>query len=48
MITGQTAKQIEFLQNEIIELFTGIMIEYNKHFFVTHNIVVGYSSLITK
>jgi CRP-like cAMP-binding protein len=46
---GETAKQIGFLRSGIIRAFyrNNEGIEYNKHFFVQHNIVGGYSSLIT-
>ena len=47
---GETAKQIGFLENGIIRAFyrNNEGKEYNKHFFVAHNVVGGYSSLITK
>ena len=47
---GETAKQIGFLENGIIRAFyrNNEGKEYNKHFFVAHNIIGGYSSLITK
>lgn len=46
---GETAKQIGFLKNGIIRAFyrNNEGMEYNKHFFIQHNIVGGYSSLIT-
>ena len=47
---GETAKQIGFLENGVIRAFyrNNEGKEYNKHFFVAHNIIGGYSSLITK
>lgn len=46
---GETAKQIGFLKSGIIRAFyrNNEGMEYNKHFFIPHNIVGGYSSLIT-
>ena len=46
---GEQAKQIGFLTSGIIRAFFRNKegLEYNKHFFVTHHIVGGYSSLVT-
>lgn len=46
---GEQAKQIGFLKNGIIRAFyrNNEGLEYNKHFFIAHNIVGGYSSLVT-
>ncbi|HSC53535.1 MAG TPA: Crp/Fnr family transcriptional regulator [Phnomibacter sp.] len=46
---GEQAKQIGFLTSGIIRAFyrNNEGIEYNKHFFIPHNIVGGYSSLVT-
>jgi CRP-like cAMP-binding protein len=46
---GETAKQIGFLKSGIIRAFyrSNEGMEYNKHFFIPHNIIGGYSSLIT-
>jgi CRP-like cAMP-binding protein len=46
---GQQARQIGFLTSGIIRAFyrNNEGLEYNKHFFVAHNIVGGYSSLVT-
>jgi CRP-like cAMP-binding protein len=45
----QQARQIGFLTSGIIRAFyrNNEGLEYNKHFFVAHNIVGGYSSLVT-
>jgi CRP-like cAMP-binding protein len=46
---GEQAKQIGFLKSGIIRAFyrNNKGLEYNKHFFVAHTIVGGYSSLVT-
>jgi CRP-like cAMP-binding protein len=46
---GEKAKQIGFLTSGIIRAFyrNNEGLEYNKHFFIPHNIVGGYSSLVT-
>jgi CRP-like cAMP-binding protein len=46
---GETAKQIGFLTSGIIRAFyrNNEGLEYNKHFFISQNIVGGYSSLVT-
>lgn len=45
----QQARQVGFLTSGIIRAFyrNNEGLEYNKHFFVAHNIVGGYSSLVT-
>lgn len=47
---GETAKTIGFLKSGTIRAFyrNNEGLEYNKHFFVAHNFVGGYSSLVTE
>lgn len=47
---GLTAKSIGFLKNGVIRAFYRDRegSEYNKHFFISNNLVGGYSSLVTQ
>ncbi len=46
---GEIAKQIGFLKSGIVRAFyvNKEGVEYNKHFFMPHTIIGGYSSLVT-
>lgn len=46
---GETAKRIGFLKSGVIRAFyrNSEGSEYNKHFFISHNLVGGYSSLVS-
>jgi CRP-like cAMP-binding protein len=48
-VEGEKSKQIGFLTSGIIRAFyrNNEGLEYNKHFFISNNIIGGYSSLVT-